>query len=92
VEYLVEIIIEIIFEGSSEGMKNKKIPMWLRIVCTIIVSLIFLFAIGIIGLVAIAIWEDYYHIPSILFFALDIVIITCTVLKIRNSVNKDNTL
>jgi hypothetical protein len=81
--FIFELIFEIILEGSIEGIKNGKIPMWIRIVCAIFVSTIFLFVIGIIGILAIKIWNDYYHIPSILFLILDLALVILIIKKIK---------
>ena len=44
---LIEILLELILEGSSELLQNKKVPKWIRI----IIALIFIgFLIGIISL------------------------------------------
>ncbi len=39
-DLLFELLIDIIFEGSIEAMNSKNVPIWLRILCTIIVSMI----------------------------------------------------
>lgn len=82
-EILFEIILTVIFEGSVEGMKTKKLPMWVRILCTIIVSCMFTFVISILGFLSIIIWNEYYHIPSILFLILDLVLILFTIKKVK---------
>lgn len=86
-DLLLEIIFSIIFEGSIEVMQGKKIPVFIRILCAIIAGLIFLFTIGIIGFVAISIWNEYYHIPSILFFILDLAFTLFAIKKIKNELN-----
>lgn len=69
-EILVELILTIIFEGSTEGAKTKRFPLWLRILCAIIAAFLFLFILGTVLLVAVLFWNKFYHIPSIGFLLL----------------------
>lgn len=87
-EILFEIIITVIFEGSIEGMKMKKLPMWFRILCAIIVGFMFTFVISILGFLSIIIWNEYYHIPSILFLILDLVLILFTIKKVKKEITR----
>ena len=82
-DLLFELIFSIIFEGSIEGMKSKKIPLWIRIICTIMVVAIFSFVISIIGLLAVAMWNEYHHIPSVLLSIVDLLFIIFGIKKVK---------
>lgn len=82
---LLEIIFDIIFEGSINGVKSKKVPLWIRILCGIIFGLIFLFVVGIMALVSVLMWNQYYNIPSVLFILIDSVFVISAVKKLKRS-------
>ena len=52
----------------------KTLPMLVRILCATIVIFIFLFVIGILGFLSIKIRNGYYHIPSVLFLIVDLLL------------------
>jgi hypothetical protein len=80
---LIEIIIGLIFEGSVEVLKIKDLPTWVRILCAAIAGGMFLFIVGIIGFLAVAMWNQYYSIPSILFLAFALAFIIIAIKKIK---------
>jgi hypothetical protein len=81
---LIEIIISLVFEGSVEVLKIKNLPTWVRILCAAIVGLMFLLVVGIIGFLAVAMWNQYYNIPSALFLIISFVFIVLAVKKIKS--------
>lgn len=52
-EYLIEFILELVFEGSIEVSKSKKIPKFIRYPLIVIISLFFIIVIGLIFLAGI---------------------------------------
>ncbi len=85
-ELLLEIIFELIVEGSAEVAKNKKISKWIRYP---IVVLIFLFIITIIGLLTfigfalIFKGDRYAKLAGILFLIFDIILIISAIKNIK---------
>lgn len=47
-EFIFEFILELIFEGSIEVSKNRKIPKYIRYPLIVIISLFFILVIGLI--------------------------------------------
>lgn len=47
-EFIFEFILELIFEGSIEASKNRKIPKYIRYPLIVIISLFFILVIGLI--------------------------------------------
>lgn len=52
-EFLIELLLEIIFEGSVEISSNKKVPKWIRY--PLIVLIVLFFAVVIFGLLLLGI-------------------------------------
>lgn len=74
-DILIEILIELIFEGSSELLKNKKVPKWIRIIiasifvsllCALIVLGILILRKSIIGGIIIIVFGLFLLIGSII--------------------------
>lgn len=40
-EYLIELLVELIIEGSMEISEDEKMPKWLRYLCLTIVTIVF---------------------------------------------------
>ena len=87
-EVLLEAIFTVIFEGSIEGSKMKTLPMWVRILCATIVIFVFLSIVGILGFLSVKIWNEYYHIPSVLFLIVDFVLIAFTIKRIKKEIKR----
>lgn len=81
-DFIIELLLELIFEGGMELSTSKKVPKWLRI---IIASIIILFMLTItIGLVLIGILLIKTDLlPSIFFIVIGFVLLIGTILKIK---------
>lgn len=82
-EFIFKIILLIIINASIEGMKSKTIPIWIRIICTIIVSLVFLAVIVLIGMIAIFMWKENQLLLSIPFLIVDTIVIIGAIKMIK---------
>lgn len=81
-DFIIEILLELIFEGGMELSTSKKVPKWLRIILS---SIIILFMLTItIGLVLIGILLIKTDLlPSIFFIVIGFVLLIGTILKIK---------
>ena len=81
-EIIVTIILGIIIELAYEGMKSKKIPKWLRILCTIFSVVFFIFILSVIGIVAYFTFNDKQYLLTGFLILINIVLITLAIKKI----------
>lgn len=70
-EFILEILFELILEGSIEFGGDKKVPLIVRIILMSIFGLIYAGLIGIIAMVGISAWERDSVATSIFIFVLD---------------------
>ncbi len=88
-EILLEIIFDLIVEGSVEVVKNRKVSKWIRYP---IVVLIYLFIIAIIGLLTfigfalIFKGDRYAKLGGILFLIFDIILIISAIKNIKKEI------
>lgn len=81
-DFIIELLLELIFEGGMELSTSKKVPKWLRIILS---SIIILFMLTItIGLVLIGILLIKTDLlPSIFFIVIGFVLLIGTIMKIK---------
>ncbi|MCL2859369.1 MAG: hypothetical protein FWF46_02115 [Oscillospiraceae bacterium] len=89
-EALFEIIFEIVIEGSIAGAQSKKVPVLLRIICILICVAVFGGLFVAIGMVAYRTWSELYHIPSMIFIALDLFFIWVIVWVYKESKKRNH--
>ena len=89
-EFLIELILELIFEGSMEISSNRKVPKIIRYPLISLIFLCFLFVFGIILFVAIISYKESI-ILSILFIIIDIFLVIGFIKKFKELyLNKKN--
>ena len=81
-EFLIELILELIFEGSMEISSNRKVPKIIRYPLIGRIFLLFLFVFGIILFVAIISYKESI-ILSILFIIIDIFLVIGFIKKFK---------
>lgn len=86
-EWLIELIGEILIEGSFELATNKKINKWIRYLLFGILT--FLFSLVILGIayLAIRVWKESVSIALILF-GIDLFLIVASFKRIQKEIKK----
>ena len=83
-EFVLELIFEIIIEGTIEIGTSKKVPLPIRIIALLIFLLIYGAILGVIAMVGIGIWQDGNTSLSFMVFGLDVLIallVVCWIVK-----------
>ena len=81
-DFLIELVLDLIFEGSMELSNNKKVPKWIRyILITFIVS-VFIIVCLLFLLVSLLLLKETL-IGSLVFFIIFIVFIVFGIKKFR---------
>ena len=83
-EFVLELIFEIIIEGTIEIGTSKKVPLPIRIIALLIFLLIYGVILGVIAMVGIGIWQDGNTSLSLMVFGLDVLIallVICWIVK-----------
>lgn len=81
-DFLIELVLDLIFEGSMELSNNKKVPKWIRyILITFIVS-VFIIVSLLFLLVSLLLIKETL-IGSLVFFIIFIIFIVCGIKKFR---------
>lgn len=89
-EYLIEFILELVFEGSIEASKNNKIPKYIRYPLIAIIILFFIAVIAIIFLAGFLSLKENI-IVGIIFILLGLFILVMSIIKFRKTyLNKTN--
>ncbi len=81
-EYLIEFILELVFEGGLEATKSNKVPKPIRYIILIIIALFFITIIGLIYLTAFLILKESL-IGFILMFLLATFMTISIIIKFR---------
>ncbi len=88
-ELLLDIIFELIVEGSVEVAKNRKISKWIRYPLVVLISLFIIAIIGLLTFVGFALvfeGEIYAKLGGILFLIFDIILIISAVKNIKKEI------
>lgn len=88
-EFIFELIFELIFEGGIEASKSNKIPKWIRYPLILLITLFFIFVIGIMFFVGIIALKDNL-ILGIIVLLLAIIMLMFSILKFRDTYIKKN--
>ena len=81
-EYVIEFILELLFEFSIEASKSSKIPKFVRILLFIIILSVFIGVIALIFLVGILLFK-YSISGGILIILLGIIMLVSAIIKVR---------
>ena len=82
---LIEILLELILDGSAEVAKNKKVSKWIRYPLIVILSTFVISVIGLIGFMGVKIilsQEQYSIIGGIVLLLIDFILIISIIKKI----------
>lgn len=89
-EFLIELVLELILEGSMEISSNRKVPKIIRYPLIGLIFLIFLFVFGIILFVALISYKESI-LFSIFFIIIDIFLVLGFIKKFKELyLNKKN--
>ena len=88
-EFFIELILELIFEGSLEASQNKKIPKFIRYPLIFLIIAFFISVIGIILLVSIISYKENIML-SILFMLIALIMIVSGIIKFKKIYLKKN--
>ena len=93
-DFILEIIFDLVLESSMEIAKDKKIKKWIRYPLAFLLSLFIIAVIGTIffvGIMFILDEEINIKLAGILFIVFDIILIFSAIKKIKKALNqKDN--
>ncbi len=82
-DLLLEIIIDLVLEGSVEASKSKKIPKFLRYLLIFLISLFFIAVIGLILFMGITILKNSI-IGGIIIILFALFMFVMSILKFKN--------
>ncbi len=93
-DFILEIIFDLVLESSMEISKDKKIKKWIRYPLAFLLSLFIIAVIGTIffvGIMFILDEEINIKLAGILFIVFDMILIFSAIKKIKKALNqKDN--
>ncbi len=92
-ELLLEIIFDLIIEGSAEVAKNRKISKWIRYPVIVLISLFIIAIIGLLTFVGFAlIFKEnrYAKLGGILFLIFDIILIISIIKNIKREIKMES--
>lgn len=92
-DFIFELVADLIFEGSIEISKNKKISKWIRYPIIFLLLAFFLLLFGFLGLIGIMLLVrhgDYIDILGGLFMiVIDVILIVSFILKMKKNYIKN---
>ena len=91
-ELLLEIIFDLIIEGSAEVAKNRKISKWIRYPAIVLISLFIIAVIGLLIFVGFALifkGDRYVKLAGLLFLIFDIVLIISAIKNIKKEIKTE---
>ena len=94
-DFLIELLFDLILEGSVEAAKSKKVPRWIRYPLICLLALLVVGMIG--GVAALAIFllvkrQGEYALPlGIVLLILDMVMLASAVRKVRKQLRDRHT-
>lgn len=89
-EFILELIFEIIVEGSFELGTSKKVPWFLRILALLVFVAIYGGLVGIFALIALNCWRDGNLVAALLVLALDAAFVVLLVHMIRKKIRENS--
>ena len=81
-EFLFEILLELILEGTMEASQNKKVPKLVRVVLIVLISAFYLSVIGLILFIGVSCWKTN-KIGGLLIITIGLVIFIMAAVKFR---------
>lgn len=84
-EIILEILIELILEGTMEASKNKKVPKIIRYPLIFLIVLLFIGVIGLIFFTGILAYQRINKICGILLIIIAIILFISSIIRFRNT-------
>ena len=81
-EFLFEILLELILEGTMEASQNKKVPKLVRVVLIVLISAFYLSVIGLILFIGVICWKTN-KIGGLIIITIGSVIFIMAAVKFR---------
>ena len=81
-EFFVEILLELILEGTMEASQNKKVPKLVRVVLIVLISAFYLSVIGLILFIGVSCWKTN-KIGGLLIITIGLVIFIMAAVSFR---------
>ncbi len=91
-ELLLEIIFDLIVEGSVEVAKNVRISKWIRYPIVALISLFIIAIIGLLTFIGFALifkGDTYAKLAGILFLIFDIILIISAIKNIKKEIKME---
>lgn len=73
-EEIFEIILQIFLEGISSAVDERKLPLWVRIISGVIISVTFIAFIGLIGFLGIFVVSDGNFIGGAVILVAELIV------------------
>ncbi|MBO5349344.1 MAG: hypothetical protein J6A89_05960 [Clostridia bacterium] len=83
-DFIIELILELVWEGSIEASKSNKIPKYIRYPLIVIISLFFIAVIGLIFLSGALMLKDNI-IAGIVIILIGLFMLVFTIVKFRKT-------
>ncbi len=87
-ETLIEILLEIIIDGSFGALESKKCPFILRIFAVLLITLLYGGLLGVIGFIGFVLVKDGALVGGIVVFACDLVLLVLMLFELRKVIRK----
>lgn len=87
-ETLIEILLEIIIDGSFGALESKKCPFILRILAVLLITLLYGGLLGVIGFIGFVLVKDGALVGGIVVFACDLVLLVLMLFELRKVIRK----
>lgn len=81
-EFIIELILELLLEGSIEVSSNRKVSKWIRYPLTIFITTIFSGVILLIIFLGLSLLNDWF-LAGIIFLIIGIVMFVSAVIKFK---------
>ena len=91
-ELLLELIFELLLEGSAEIAQDKKAPKWIRYPLAgllLLLILVVIFTLLVVGIVFLTENGTEKKLFGVLFIVIDAVLLICDIKKIRQTKQKE---
>ena len=82
-EYVIELLLDLLLETSMSASINTKLPKWVRYVLIILISLFFLSVIGIVFLTAFLIFKESIY-AGLIIGVIGLILLISFIFKFKN--------
>lgn len=89
-EFVLELLFDLILEGSIELGTSRKVPMVLRILALAILVLVFGGLVVVLAVIAVNLWQEDKVVNSILFVVIDIIFVAVIIWGVRKKIVEHN--